>query len=172
MLTLKVKSEAECFMVAFSSPVDAIKWCHVVQEALLVANWPERLLSIDKCSERMSRDGRIIFRGPAVRMGMHLGHPECKENPITSRIDYHGPSVNKSSRILGLAMGGQVLVSELVWLRAQKDEFLRDNSLVTTLGKYVLRGFQVGSPSPLSPRWTRTFSCRCCPGPSPTGASR
>lgn len=70
-------------MVAFSNARDAIRWCHVVQEALLVAPWPDRLLSYTKCSKRTSADGRIMFRGPGVRMGVHSGRPDCKVNPIT-----------------------------------------------------------------------------------------
>ena len=70
-------------MSAFSTPVSAVKWCHLVQEALLVASWPDRLLSIDRCAKRTSSDGRLLFRGPAVRMGMHIGSPEMKINPIT-----------------------------------------------------------------------------------------
>ncbi len=70
-------------MAAFSSPIQAIKWCHLVQEALPVASWPDRLLSYEGCEKVTTADGRLLFRGPRVKMGLNIGNPELKQNPIT-----------------------------------------------------------------------------------------
>lgn len=44
-------------------------------------------------------------------MGIHYGVPVCESDPITRRMDYFGPMVNRSSRISGTADGGQIMVS-------------------------------------------------------------
>jgi adenylate cyclase len=46
-----------------------------------------------------------------VRMGIHWGHPVCEQDPITRRMDYFGPMVNKSARVSAVADGGQITVS-------------------------------------------------------------
>lgn len=51
--------------------------------------------------------------------------------------------MNKCSRIQGLAQGGQLLTSEVVWNEVKEDEELVKNCSVEFLGRHPLRGFQV-----------------------------
>ncbi|KAL8955018.1 MAG: hypothetical protein Q9193_006957 [Seirophora villosa] len=44
-------------------------------------------------------------------MGIHWGRPVCEPDPITRRMDYFGPMVNRAARISGAADGGQIYVS-------------------------------------------------------------
>ncbi|TPX70597.1 hypothetical protein SpCBS45565_g01654 [Spizellomyces sp. 'palustris'] len=66
---------------------------------------------------RLRGDGRsrkqreLIFKGLSVRMGIHFGAPLCEVDPITSRMDYYGPMVNRAARVTGASQGGQVLIS-------------------------------------------------------------
>ncbi|KAJ3009870.1 cysteinyl-tRNA synthetase [Thoreauomyces humboldtii] len=53
----------------------------------------------------------LIFKGLSVRMGIHFGNPLCEVDPITSRMDYYGPMVNRCARVTGASQGGQILVS-------------------------------------------------------------
>ena len=39
---------------------------------------------------------RYLYRGLSVRMGIHYGAPVCEADPITGRMDYFGPMVNRS----------------------------------------------------------------------------
>jgi class 3 adenylate cyclase len=75
-------------------------------------------------------------------MGMHIGSPELKANPLTGRADYYGPMVNKSSRICTLAQGGQVLVSEGVY-QAVKNTDLMKNSSAHNIGKCILEAIEI-----------------------------
>ena len=107
----EVKTEGDAFMVSFPTATSALLWCFSVQSHLLEAPWPSEILSSPHCSEVMDSDGNIIFRGLSVRMGMHWGSPVCEPDPVTRRMDYFGPMVNRASRISSVADGGQITVS-------------------------------------------------------------
>lgn len=40
----EVKTEGDSFMIAFSSALDAVRFCLETQKSLLLAEWPEKLL--------------------------------------------------------------------------------------------------------------------------------
>ena len=44
-------------------------------------------------------------------MGIHWGAPDCETDPITRRMDYFGPIVNRAARIQGVADGGEITCS-------------------------------------------------------------
>ncbi|KAJ1821286.1 cysteinyl-tRNA synthetase, partial [Coemansia sp. RSA 2598] len=130
----EVKTEGDAFMVSFPTVASALHWCLAVQMTFLTADWPQEIIdsphgypiywppeegsATDGSRNRKSTllsegDGRhLIYRGLRVRMGMHLGSPVSEEDPITRRMDYFGPMVNRASRISGAADGGQVYVSQ------------------------------------------------------------
>ncbi|KAG1177167.1 hypothetical protein G6F70_002863 [Rhizopus microsporus] len=106
----EVKTEGDAFMVCFQDPVAALLWCFTVQLQLLEADWPTGILETEEGRE-IQKDNKVIYRGLSVRMGIHLGTPVYERNPITKRMDYFGPVVNKASRICNAADGGQICVS-------------------------------------------------------------
>ena len=107
----EVKTEGDAFMVSFPTATSALLWCFSVQSHLLDAPWPNEILDSVHGQEVLDSDQQVIFRGLSVRMGMHWGSPVCELDPITRRMDYFGPMVNKASRISGVADGGQITVS-------------------------------------------------------------
>lgn len=107
----EVKTEGDAFMVAFSTTSAALLWCFNCQTQLLEAEWPKEILERPQCKERFDKDGNLIFRGLSVRMGTHWGEPVCEKDPVTNRMDYFGPMVNRASRISAVADGGQIFVS-------------------------------------------------------------
>ncbi|KAI7834987.1 hypothetical protein BX661DRAFT_175893 [Kickxella alabastrina] len=131
----EVKTEGDAFMVSFPTVASALHWCLAVQMTFLTADWPQETLDSphgcpiywppdDNAGADGGKGGRssgthaesggkhLIYRGLRVRMGMHLGSPVSEEDPITRRMDYFGPMVNRASRISGAADGGQVYVSQ------------------------------------------------------------
>ncbi|EPB86553.1 hypothetical protein HMPREF1544_06627 [Mucor circinelloides 1006PhL] len=106
----EVKTEGDAFMVCFQDTIAALLWCFTVQLQLLEADWPAGILETEEGRE-IQKDNKVIYRGLSVRMGIHLGTPVYERNPITKRMDYFGPVVNKASRICNAADGGQICVS-------------------------------------------------------------
>ncbi|KAI9888602.1 MAG: cysteinyl-tRNA synthetase [Vezdaea aestivalis] len=107
----EVKTEGDAFMVSFPTATSALLWCFSVQSQLLDIQWPQEILDSEQGREILDMDGNTIYRGLSVRMGIHWGGPVCEEDPVTRRMDYFGPMVNRASRISGEADGGQITVS-------------------------------------------------------------
>ncbi|KAI7870319.1 nucleotide cyclase, partial [Spinellus fusiger] len=97
-------------MVCFQNITAALLWCFTIQLQLLEVDWPVGILETEEGRE-IEEDGITIYRGLSVRMGIHWGTPVFERNPITNRMDYFGPVVNKASRICNAADGGQICVS-------------------------------------------------------------
>lgn len=107
----EVKTEGDAFMVAFPTVTSALLWCFTVQMQLLDVPWPQEILDSVNGQEVLDADGNVIFRGLSVRMGVHWGQPVCEVDPVTKRMDYFGPMVNRAARISAVADGGQITVS-------------------------------------------------------------
>ena len=107
----EVKTEGDAFMVSFPTVTSALLWCFSCQSHLLECAWPTEILDTIHCQERLDTDGNTIYRGLSVRMGIHWGKPVCEPDPITRRMDYFGPMVNRTARISAVADGGQISVS-------------------------------------------------------------
>ena len=107
----EVKTEGDAFMVSFHTATSAILWCFVVQQHLLEVDWPPEILNTVHCQEVYDADENTIYRGLSVRMGVHWGNPVSELDPVTRRMDYFGPMVNRSARISGAADGGEIFVS-------------------------------------------------------------
>lgn len=107
----EVKTEGDAFMVSFPTATSALLWCFAVQTQLLEVDWPAEMLNSMSCAPVYDKDNNLIFKGLSVRMGIHWGEPLAEPDPVTRRMDYYGPMVNKASRIMACADGGQITVS-------------------------------------------------------------
>ena len=115
----EVETAGDSFMIAFSYAPAAIAWCLDAQAALLAADWPASLLPHPEAAEILDTEGRLLFRGLRVRMGVHVGPVDTQVDPATGRMHYYGPTVNRAARIEQAAHGGQVLASREAWSMAQ-----------------------------------------------------
>ncbi|KAI5789099.1 hypothetical protein EDC01DRAFT_631149 [Geopyxis carbonaria] len=107
----EVKTEGDAFMVCFHTVTSALLWAFSVQNYLLEQEWPNEILESEAGREVHDEEGNLIYRGLSVRMGIHWGSPVCEPDPITGRMDYFGPMVNRAARITAEADGGQITVS-------------------------------------------------------------
>lgn len=107
----EVKTEGDAFMVAFATTSAALLWCFNCQTKLLEAEWPTEILEEPQCSVQYDMENNVIYRGLSVRMGVHWGEPVSEKDPVTNRMDYFGPMVNRASRISAVADGGEIFVS-------------------------------------------------------------
>ena len=115
----EVKTEGDAFMVAFSTARSAVRFVLAAQRALatvLVPDTEEPVL---------------------VRMGGHVGESICHADPLTGRMDYFGPMVNRSARVSGAAHGGQTLITGAV--REAASDALED-ARVKDMGEHRLKG--------------------------------
>jgi adenylate cyclase len=107
----EVKTEGDAFMVSFPTATSALLWCFAVQLSLLEVSWPSEILNSMTGQTVFDKDNNSIFKGLSVRMGIHYGECVSETDPVTRRMDYFGPMVNKASRISAVADGGQIAVS-------------------------------------------------------------
>jgi class 3 adenylate cyclase len=114
----EVKTEGDAFMVTFFTPVEAALWCLHTQLALCDAQWSDELCAhpAARREEKSDPEGKpiTVFNGIRIRMGVHVGYPNARRNPITGRMDYFGPVVNRSARVSDTAHGGQVVGTQEV----------------------------------------------------------
>jgi len=118
-------NKQDAFMAAFSREIDAIWWCFEVQMRLVQEKWTDELLAVPAACREYGRNDREkklgpVFSGIRVRMGIHSGEPNCRPNPVTNRMDYFGPMVNRTARIADAPNGGQVVCTEEVALSLRK----------------------------------------------------
>jgi adenylate cyclase len=119
----EVKTEGDSFMVSFQTVTAAILWAFNCQIGLLREEWPRELLECPDGDIVHDSEGNLVQRGLRVRMGIHWGAPQCERDPITRRMDYYGPMVNRAARINASADGGQLMASQDV---IYEIELLRD----------------------------------------------
>ncbi len=107
-----VKRTGDGLHAAFNTPDDALRSALLIQQTILAQSWD--------------------ITGPfRVRMGLHTGQAQLREG------DYYGPAVNRAARVMSVAAGGQVLLSNVTseLVRGQ----LPGGASLSDLGRYRLR---------------------------------
>jgi class 3 adenylate cyclase len=140
----EVKTEGDAFMCAFADPFVAVRWCLDAQEKLLGAKWPEKIFEHDKSKVVVSNaTSQVLYKGLRVRMGVHTGRPSNEEDPVTGRMDYFGPMVNRAARVESVAYGGQIVMSSDVYDRVVVQlQSISHIPEIIDLGTFELKGLQ------------------------------
>jgi predicted ATPase/class 3 adenylate cyclase len=109
-----VKTTGDGFHVVFESPADGIAAALAGQEAIAAEEWPPEIGTLK------------------VRMGLHSGESKARNS------DFYGTELNRAARVMGIAHGGQVLISNAAasLLRGR----LPDGSALIDLGLHRLKG--------------------------------
>jgi class 3 adenylate cyclase/WD40 repeat protein len=110
---LKERGEGDSTFSVFTRPTEAVRASLAARRALEAADWPPG------------------FR-LEVRFAIHMGEVEERDG------DYYGTAVNRAARIRGLAVGGQILVSQAV--SEVVVDHLPDGASLAELGEQELRG--------------------------------
>ena len=116
----------------FATPKAHVSSAFGLQEHLMQQPWPSTLLVRPEAAEGRATDGRILFRGLRVRVGVHIGYAIRADGRI------RGPGVYQLARIAGAAHGGQVLLSEVAWRRLR--DHPHDDVVLKDLGAHRLTG--------------------------------
>lgn len=113
-----------CYLLAFVTTVDAVRFCHTAQVLLMYSPWQQESKDWLGKEEKNGIDGKLLFKGPRVAMAIHLCN-DYSSRPVprtipspdasTTLADYVGPA-EESVRVLSeVAHGGQVVLSEAAW---------------------------------------------------------
>ncbi|KAJ9467103.1 hypothetical protein DIPPA_50574 [Diplonema papillatum] len=119
----EVRTSGDSFMIAFESPLSAIRFAMQLQEALFVAVWPIQLLELPEC---YPEEGHAGLR---IRVGMHFGEVEIELNSITNRFEYFGPAADCAEQARKAAVGGTVVITREMYEIVTMDSSI-DNSMV------------------------------------------
>ncbi|KAL9646164.1 hypothetical protein ABK040_008041 [Willaertia magna] len=137
----EVKTQGDSFMVAFKNPSQALLCAVKIQRDLILGKWDEELISEESDWDDLKSivwNGKHVYRGPRVRIGIHYGQTlEAKYDPTTKRIDYFGNDVNMASRVEGIAIGGRIVVSA-DFVRAVKSHIMK-NTADKVFDRYRIR---------------------------------
>eukprot|EP00760_Papus_ankaliazontas_P012253 PhM_4_TR15230/c0_g1_i1/m.80933 len=109
----EVKTVGDAFMIACRSSLDAVLLSSAIQQSLNDSDeWPTSLQFV----EGVGLGPPEVWRGLRVRMGIHAGpNVTASYDAIHQRYDYYGHDVNVSSRVQAEAVGGQVMLSAVVF---------------------------------------------------------
>ncbi|MBT6432862.1 MAG: tetratricopeptide repeat protein [Deltaproteobacteria bacterium] len=135
----EVKTEGDAFMVAFANATEAADFCIQSQLRLHQAPWPDELIKNQATHALVGESADGLFRGLRVRMGIHTGAPKPQLDPITGRMDYFGPMVNRAARVGSVGHGGQIIVSQASWSQI-RDRLGPD--CIIDLGDHALKGLE------------------------------
>jgi predicted ATPase/class 3 adenylate cyclase len=112
-----VKTTGDGFHSVFEDPSDGVAAALAGQQAMIREAWP-------------AETGQL-----QVRMGLHTGESQERDG------DYYGPEVNRAARVMGVANGGQILISEAT--AALILHSLPPEISLLDLGEHRLRGLAV-----------------------------
>ena len=132
----------DSFFIVFEKPEAAIKFCVDVQLKLMEADWAREWESIPHTSTVVV-NGKPIYKGLRVAMGLHFGEAMTECDPLTGRTDYVGPCVNLCAEIERASTGGLITLSDAVAQDAEASSYLQAKTSeveMRSIGKKQLLG--------------------------------
>ena len=114
----EINTQGDSFELAFGSATQAVRFCLMVQEQLLIHKWPYAVRKLPGCETVWGRMGEgVLFNGPRVRMGIHhavAGTFEVKQHDFTKTIRFSGRAFETARLVGDVAHGGQIIMTEEV----------------------------------------------------------
>lgn len=161
------------FYLVFTSCVDAVRMSHLIQALMMCIFWPSELQ--EWCGkEETSADGKLLFKGPRLSIGIHESSdysirpiPQVKIGPEgIYHSDYVGRAEEISRAICDCAYGGQIVLSEDAWSVVQHQ--LPGGPTVISLGTHIIDDPSCSSPMMLIEVMPKLLSKRTFPRPKNT----
>ena len=120
-----IKTAGDSFLILFPMPSEAVRWALLLQARL-----------------RQFNQGLSV--SVQDRLGLHLGEVVIEE-VVPGQRDVHGIQVDTCSRVMGLAQGGQILLTRGVFDSARqmlKGEDIEGVGVLSWVshGRYLLKG--------------------------------
>ena len=162
-----------CYLVAFASTVDALRFCHTAQVLLMYSHWPSTECGEYCGEEETAADGKALFKGPRVAMAIHESN-DYSTRPVPRPVaspdgagavfaDYLGPAEEIARVLSDVAHGGQVVLSEPAW-KAVQDQ-LPGQPQVISLGIQALEDPALPTPAMLMEVMPQVLARRSFPPP-------
>lgn len=165
-----VESVDGLLLSSFKDTASALIWGLKLRSALMMAEWPELLLSHELGEEvvvgtdapsglqdespsalgsgpinAMLSHDMLLYRGLRLKLGIDVGQVSGEVHPLTGRMSYRGRVMNRAARIASVAGTGQVYCSGAVWSFAEGDDKLKGMGISgLSLGEQKLKG--ISSP--------------------------
>ncbi len=137
----EVKTEGDAFIVAFQYSVNALRFSLAAQQQFLETQWPREILETPSGDEVYGSDGKLLFRGISVRIGIHFGVADDEEDKVARRMDYQGLDMIIARRVSDLADGGQINITNVVYNSIMDlAEVERPDVVIHDLGFSQLKG--------------------------------
>ncbi|EPY25002.1 receptor-type adenylate cyclase A [Strigomonas culicis] len=165
----EVKTIGDAFMIASGSAYAAVRLAYDLQIAFLKYDWDSA--SLNRCYDAFEHtkaqddptyhapvyaseeERQALWNGLRVRIGIHTGLADIREDETTHGFDYYGDTSNLAARTEAIGNGGQVLLTDAAWYALSETE--RASLTVKDLGLQALRGV----PHPVN-----MFQLECVPG--------
>ncbi|MBT3223076.1 MAG: AAA family ATPase, partial [Proteobacteria bacterium] len=109
-----VRSDARGWMAILEDPRHALDAAMSFQEDLLGVEWPSTLLNTPEACAKWTVSGILIQCGLRASVALHSGFVDTRAM-LDGETQYYGPAVHQLGRILSVAHGGQVLLSDMAW---------------------------------------------------------
>ena len=108
---MQFKRKGDSFHIVFHDCVDAVSFAFEAQQSLHDDEWGDDILALPEACD----NANACFRGLRARMAIHYGNVGSKENIVSSRREYFGPTTQMVKSLEHMAHGGQILFTVDVW---------------------------------------------------------
>eukprot|EP00238_Polyblepharides_amylifera_P007032 CAMPEP_0196577262 /NCGR_PEP_ID=MMETSP1081-20130531/6347_1 /TAXON_ID=36882 /ORGANISM="Pyramimonas amylifera, Strain CCMP720" /LENGTH=1426 /DNA_ID=CAMNT_0041896137 /DNA_START=359 /DNA_END=4639 /DNA_ORIENTATION=- len=136
----EVNTQGDSFEIVFQSVELAVRFCLVAQMRLLQTNWdPEICKRLPTCAQVVDSEGRLLFHGPRVRMGIHFADKSTFRTMLhtqTKHVQFAGTSHRLAMEVGDCANGGQIVMSQQALESFYVDDENRCIGLIRHLGLF------------------------------------
>ena len=119
----EINTQGDAFEIGFHNAESAIRFCMKVQMELLETQWPKEILALPSAGKVFNSQGQMVFCGPRIRMGIHLGRIgtfKKRLNELTHHVQFDGPGYLFAEMVGDAAHGGQIVMTGVAFATMHK----------------------------------------------------